>query len=137
MGELNNVDENSLGISNIDKLQIKAIKEMRERILKLEKKSKQKWYMLCQRWICVICLCANLIILYSNNIIECWCLSVDVYRLLQSYHKNLVYITLSQFYEKEWIGLVFCCYFVNVVDRLFVYQCRLLLNEGINFCHIF
>ena len=42
MGELNNVDENSLGISNIDKLQIKAIKEMRERILKLEKKSKQK-----------------------------------------------------------------------------------------------
>ena len=42
MGELNNVDENSLGISNIDKLQIKTIKEMRERILKLEKKSKQK-----------------------------------------------------------------------------------------------
>ena len=40
--QLNNVDENSLGISNIDKLQIKAIKEMRERILKLEKKSKQK-----------------------------------------------------------------------------------------------
>ena len=42
MGELNNVDENSLGISNIDKLQIKAIKEMRERILKLEKEKQTK-----------------------------------------------------------------------------------------------
>ena len=40
MGELNNVDENSLGISNIDKLQIKAIKEMR--ILKLEKEKQTK-----------------------------------------------------------------------------------------------
>ena len=45
MGELNNVDENSLGISNIDKLQIKAIKEMRERILKLEKEKQTK--MIC------------------------------------------------------------------------------------------
>ena len=42
MGELNNVDENSLGISNIDKLQIKAIKEMRERMLKLEKEKQTK-----------------------------------------------------------------------------------------------
>ena len=42
MGELNNVDENSLGISNIDKLQIKTIKEMRERILKLEKEKQTK-----------------------------------------------------------------------------------------------
>ena len=42
MGELNNVDENSLGISNIDKLQIKAIKEMRDRILKLEKEKQTK-----------------------------------------------------------------------------------------------
>ena len=42
MGELNNVDENSLGISNIDKLQIKTIKEMRERMLKLEKEKQTK-----------------------------------------------------------------------------------------------
>ena len=42
MGELNNVDENSLDISNIDKLQVKAIKEMRERILKLEKEKQTK-----------------------------------------------------------------------------------------------
>ena len=42
MGELNNVDENSLDISNIDKLQVKAIKEMRERTLKLEKEKQTK-----------------------------------------------------------------------------------------------
>jgi len=40
--ELNNINENDLDISNIDRLQIKAIKEMRERILKLEKEKQTK-----------------------------------------------------------------------------------------------
>ena len=42
MEELNNIDENNLDISNIDRLQIKAMKEMRERILKLEKEKQTK-----------------------------------------------------------------------------------------------
>ena len=40
--QLSNIDENDLDISNIDKLQIKAIKEMRERIVKLEKEKQTK-----------------------------------------------------------------------------------------------
>ena len=42
MDEISNINENDLDISNIDKLQIKAIKEMRERILKLEKEKQTK-----------------------------------------------------------------------------------------------
>ena len=42
MEELNNINENDLDISNIDRLQIKAIKEVRERILKLEKEKQTK-----------------------------------------------------------------------------------------------
>ena len=37
--ELNNIDENDLDISNIDKLQIKAIKEMNSKIKELENKN--------------------------------------------------------------------------------------------------
>ena len=40
--ELTNINENDLDISNIDKLQIKAIKEIRERILKIEKEKQTK-----------------------------------------------------------------------------------------------
>ena len=42
MEEINNIYEDDLDISNIDKLQIKAIKEMRERIVKLEKEKQTK-----------------------------------------------------------------------------------------------
>ena len=36
--ELNDIDENNLDISNIEKLQIKAIKEMNNRIKEIEEK---------------------------------------------------------------------------------------------------
>ena len=42
MEEINNINEDDLDISNIDKLQIKAIKDMRESIVKLEKEKQTK-----------------------------------------------------------------------------------------------
>ena len=42
--ELNNIDENDLDISNIDKLQIKAIKEMNNKIDKLQKEKQTKMF---------------------------------------------------------------------------------------------
>ena len=41
MEEINNINEDDLDISNIDKLQIKAIKEMAERIKQIEDKKKR------------------------------------------------------------------------------------------------
>ena len=38
MDELNNINEDELGISNIDKLQIKAIKEINNKIKEMENK---------------------------------------------------------------------------------------------------
>ena len=40
--ELSNVDENSLDISNVDKLQIKALKEMNNRIKEMADKKSDK-----------------------------------------------------------------------------------------------
>ena len=40
--ELNNIDENDLDISNIDKLQIKAIKEIKNKIKDIEDKKSDK-----------------------------------------------------------------------------------------------
>jgi len=40
--ELSNINENDLDISNIDKLQIKAIKEMNNKIDKLQKEKQTK-----------------------------------------------------------------------------------------------
>ena len=40
--ELNNIDENNLDISNIDKLQIKAIKELNEKLKEIESKKSDK-----------------------------------------------------------------------------------------------
>ena len=40
--ELNNIDENDLDISNIDKLQIKATKEMNTRIKEIEEKKSDR-----------------------------------------------------------------------------------------------
>ena len=40
--ELNNIDENNFDISNIDKLQIKALKEMNNKIDKLQKEKQTK-----------------------------------------------------------------------------------------------
>ena len=40
--ELYNIDENDLDISNIDKLQIKAIKEMNNRIKEIENKKSDR-----------------------------------------------------------------------------------------------
>ena len=40
--QLSNIDENDLDISNIDKLQIKAIKEINNRIEKLNKEKQTK-----------------------------------------------------------------------------------------------
>ena len=40
--ELSNINENDLNISNIDKLQIKAIKEMNNKIDKLQKEKQTK-----------------------------------------------------------------------------------------------
>ena len=42
MEELNNIDENNLDISKIDKLQIKALKEMAGRIEKLKQEKQTK-----------------------------------------------------------------------------------------------
>ena len=42
MDEISNINENDLDISNIDKLQIKAIKEMAERIKQIEDKKSDK-----------------------------------------------------------------------------------------------
>ena len=42
MEEINNINEDDLDISNIDKLQIKAIKEMAERIKPIEDKKSDK-----------------------------------------------------------------------------------------------
>ena len=42
--ELSNINENDLDISNVDKLQIKAIKEMSERLGKLEKEKQTKLF---------------------------------------------------------------------------------------------
>ena len=58
MEEIGNINEDELDISNIDRLQIKAIKEMSER---LGKKSKQDFSMLCQKQIYVIIASSNLI----------------------------------------------------------------------------
>ena len=38
MGELGNINENDLDISNVDKLQIRALKEMNNRIKEMEEK---------------------------------------------------------------------------------------------------
>ena len=40
--ELNNINENELDISNVDKLQIKAIKEINNKIDKLQKEKQTK-----------------------------------------------------------------------------------------------
>ena len=40
--ELNNIDENNLDISNIDRLQIKAIKEMNNKIKEMEDKKSDR-----------------------------------------------------------------------------------------------
>ena len=40
--ELNNIDENDLDISNIDKLQIKAIKEINNKIEEIENKKSDR-----------------------------------------------------------------------------------------------
>ena len=40
--ELNNIDENDLDISNIDKLQIKTIKEMNNKIKEIENKKSDR-----------------------------------------------------------------------------------------------
>ena len=42
MEEINNINEDDLDISNIDKLQIKAIKELAERIKQIEDKKSDK-----------------------------------------------------------------------------------------------
>ena len=42
MEEINNINEDDLDISNIDKSQIKAIKEMAERIKQIEDKKSDK-----------------------------------------------------------------------------------------------
>ena len=42
--ELTNINENDLDISNIDKLQIKAIKEMNSKIDKLQKEKQTKMF---------------------------------------------------------------------------------------------
>ena len=42
MEEINNINEDELDISNIDKLQIKAIKEIAERIKQIEEKKSDR-----------------------------------------------------------------------------------------------
>ena len=42
MEELKNIDENNLDISNIDRLQIKAVKEMSNRIKEIEDRKSDK-----------------------------------------------------------------------------------------------
>lgn len=46
MEELSNINENDLGISNVDKLQLKALKEMNNRIKEIGKKSDRIFYKL-------------------------------------------------------------------------------------------
>ena len=40
--KINDIDEEQLGLSNIDKLQLKAIKQMSERMCKIEKEKSDK-----------------------------------------------------------------------------------------------
>ena len=47
--ELSKINEEELDISRIDKLQIKASKKSTAKLKNWIKKSKQKWYMLCQK----------------------------------------------------------------------------------------
>ena len=42
--ELNNINENDLDISNVDKLQIKAIKEINNKIKEMEDKKSDKMF---------------------------------------------------------------------------------------------
>ena len=42
MEELNNIDENNLDISNIDRLQIKAIKEISNKLKEMQEKKSDK-----------------------------------------------------------------------------------------------
>ena len=42
MEELNNINENDLDISNVDKLQIKALKELNNKIKEIEDKKSDK-----------------------------------------------------------------------------------------------
>ena len=42
MGELSNINENDLDISNVDKLQIRALKEMNNRIKEMEEKKSDR-----------------------------------------------------------------------------------------------
>ena len=42
INEFKNIDENSLDISNIDKLQIKALKDMNNRIKEIEEKKSDR-----------------------------------------------------------------------------------------------
>ena len=42
MEELNNIDENNLDISNIDRLQIKAIKEISNKLKEIEEKKSDR-----------------------------------------------------------------------------------------------
>ena len=42
MEELNNIDENNLDISNIDRLQIKAIKEISHKLKEIEEKKSDR-----------------------------------------------------------------------------------------------
>ena len=42
MGELGNINENDLDISNVDKLQIRALKEMNNRIKEMEEKKSDR-----------------------------------------------------------------------------------------------
>lgn len=42
MEELNNIDENNLDISNIDRLQIKAIKEISNKLKEMEEKKSDR-----------------------------------------------------------------------------------------------
>ena len=46
MEELSNINENDLGISNVDKLQLKALKEMNNRIKEIGKKSDRIFFRL-------------------------------------------------------------------------------------------
>ena len=62
--EINNINEDELDISNIDKLQIKTIKEMSERLKTLEERKSDRIFYRLPVQLC------NYSIFYFNNIIS-------------------------------------------------------------------
>ena len=117
--ELNNINEEDLDISRIDKLQIKAIKEMNNKIKKLNKEKTIVSFTNYQ-FKFVITVCFDLVILYWNNIINH--LEIVVFPvssflcILFSFVKGFPYFSLYIIYQFLFFSLCFSpCIFYHII----------------------